>query len=80
MKLKQGLILAFIESIGIENLSNEVASAMAPDVEYRVREIAQEAIKFMKHSKRQKLTTEDVNNALRLRNVEVYLSRFICNS
>jgi len=72
--------LAFIESIGIENLSNEVASAMAPDVEYRVREIAQEAIKFMKHSKRQKLTTEDVNNALRLRNVEVYLPQFIFNS
>ena len=61
-------------------MSNEVASAMAPDVEYRVREIAQEAIKFMKHSKRQKLTTEDVNNALRLRNVEVYLPQFIFNS
>jgi hypothetical protein len=25
----------------------------------------------MRHSKREKMTTEDVNNALRLRNVEV---------
>lgn len=31
----------------------------------------QEALKFAKHSKRLKVTTEDINNALRLRNAEV---------
>ena len=32
-----------------------------------------EAIKFMKRSKREVLTTDDINSALRLRNVEVCL-------
>lgn len=30
----------------------------------------QESLKFMRHAKREVLTTEDVNAALRLRNVE----------
>eukprot|EP01133_Synstelium_polycarpum_P016865 gene16865-20050_t len=37
----------------------------------RIREIAQESIKFMKHSRREYLTTEDINHALKLRNIEV---------
>lgn len=44
--------------------------ALASDAEYRLREIIQEATKFMKHSKRDKLTTGDINAALSLRNVE----------
>ncbi|KAJ8470690.1 hypothetical protein OPV22_025033 [Ensete ventricosum] len=58
------------QSIGIANLSSDVALALAPDVEYRLREIMQEAIKCMRHSKRTVLTAEDVNSALSLRNVE----------
>ncbi|XP_027171078.1 transcription initiation factor TFIID subunit 6 [Coffea eugenioides] len=58
------------QSIGINNLSPDAALALAPDVEYRLREIMQEAIKCMRHSKRNLLTTEDVDSALRLRNVE----------
>ena len=52
------------------NLSDEIAQALAPDVEYRIREIIQEALKFMRHSHRYVMTTEDVNNALAVRNVE----------
>ncbi|KAG6478412.1 hypothetical protein ZIOFF_061854 [Zingiber officinale] len=59
------------QSIGISNLSPEVSLALAPDVEYRLREIMQvEAIKCMRHSKRTVLTAEDVDSALSLRNVE----------
>ncbi|XP_059661159.1 transcription initiation factor TFIID subunit 6 [Cornus florida] len=58
------------QSIGINNLSSDVALALASDVEYRMREIMQEAIKCMRHSKRTTLTTDDVDSALSLRNVE----------
>ncbi|CAL8151897.1 unnamed protein product [Prunus armeniaca] len=58
------------QSIGISNLSPDVALALTPDVEYRVREIMQEAIKCMRHSRRTVLTTDDVDSALKLRNVE----------
>jgi transcription initiation factor TFIID subunit 6 len=58
------------QSIGITNLLPEAALMLAPDVEYRVREIMQEAIKCMRHSKRTTLTASDVDGALNLRNVE----------
>ncbi|KAK4275389.1 hypothetical protein QN277_018481 [Acacia crassicarpa] len=58
------------QSIGITNLSPDVALALAPDVEYRVREIMQESIKCMRHSKRTFLTSDDVDSALKLRNLE----------
>ncbi|KAK3038933.1 hypothetical protein RJ639_027561 [Escallonia herrerae] len=58
------------QSIGINNLYPDAALALAPDVEYRMREIMQEAIKCMRHSKRTTLTTDDVDSALNLRNVE----------
>lgn len=59
------------QSIGITNLSPDVSQTLAPDVEYRLREIIQEAIKCMRHSRRTALTAHDVDTALILRNVEV---------
>ncbi|KAL2956448.1 hypothetical protein AAZX31_18G085700 [Glycine max] len=58
------------QSIGITNLSSDVALSLAPDLEYRIREIMQESVKCMRHSKRTFLTTEDVDTALALRNLE----------
>ena len=50
--------------------SSAVAAALGPDIEYRLREIVQEAIKFMKHAKRERLVCSDVTLALQLHNVE----------
>ncbi|KAK4743428.1 hypothetical protein SAY87_001429 [Trapa incisa] len=58
------------QSIGISNLSADAALALAPDVEYRMREIMQEAVKCMRHSRRTVLTADDVDSALKLKNVE----------
>ncbi|KAJ2311715.1 histone H4-like TAF Taf6, SAGA complex subunit, partial [Coemansia sp. RSA 2702] len=58
------------ESVGIPKLKDGITTAMAQDVEYRLHEIISEAMKFMKHSKRTKLSVGDINSALRVRNVE----------
>eukprot|EP00002_Diphylleia_rotans_P009644 TRINITY_DN20007_c0_g1_i1.p1 TRINITY_DN20007_c0_g1~~TRINITY_DN20007_c0_g1_i1.p1 ORF type:complete len:486 (+),score=72.58 TRINITY_DN20007_c0_g1_i1:73-1530(+) len=58
------------EELGVAALGDEVAQALAPDVEYRLRELVQGAIKFMRHSKRRHLTVADVNEALRYSHVE----------
>ncbi|KAK6459683.1 TATA-binding protein-associated factor [Scheffersomyces xylosifermentans] len=57
------------ESLGI-NLPEEAAKNLAMDVEYRIHEILETAIKFMRHSKRKLLMTTDVNNALKVLNIE----------
>ena len=68
--ISRDAIKVISESVGIADLKDEVADALAPDVEYRLRDIIQEALKFMAHGRRQRLSTEDINHALRLRNCE----------
>ena len=55
-------IKVIAQHVGIESLADEVARALAPDVEYRLREVIQDACKFMRQSKRVELSTEDVNS------------------
>eukprot|EP01122_Echinamoeba_exundans_P003285 TRINITY_DN1340_c0_g1_i2.p1 TRINITY_DN1340_c0_g1~~TRINITY_DN1340_c0_g1_i2.p1 ORF type:complete len:502 (-),score=73.97 TRINITY_DN1340_c0_g1_i2:300-1805(-) len=69
--LPKETIKIFAQAVGVDELADDVAQQLAADVEYRLREITQEAIKFMRHSKREKLTTDDINSALRLRNIEL---------
>lgn len=57
------------ESLGI-NLPDEAAKNLAMDVEYRIHEILETAIKFMRHSKRKLLTTNDIDHALKMLNIE----------
>ncbi|KAL1956804.1 hypothetical protein VTO42DRAFT_6754 [Malbranchea cinnamomea] len=58
------------ESVGIASLSDDVVENLARDVEYRIAQVLEEALKFMRHAKRTVLTTQDVSNALRVLDVE----------
>lgn len=57
------------EFLGI-TIPEDAAKNLAMDVEYRIHEILETAIKFMRHSKRKLLTTGDINNALKVLNIE----------
>ena len=65
------------DSLGIQSLSADAAKQLAMDVEYRIQEVVQEALKFMRHSKRTVLSPADISSALRTLNIEVLLI-YIC--
>lgn len=58
------------ESVGISSLSEDLCKSLAMDVEYRISQVLQEALKFMRHNKRSTLTTSDISYALRTLDVE----------
>ena len=58
------------ESLSLPPLKDSVASVLALDVEYRLRQIVQDASKFMRHGKRSQLRVADIDRALRQRNIE----------
>ncbi|KAI9203123.1 uncharacterized protein BJ171DRAFT_510933 [Polychytrium aggregatum] len=67
--LPPDLIQSIAEAGGI-HLKEDVAKDLARDVEYRVREILHESKKFMRHARRDKLLPDDINMALKVRNIE----------
>ena len=78
--VKASTVLAIAQSLNVGTVSEEAAKALAPDVEYRLRETVQEAQKFMRHAKRRTLTTDDINQALQLKNVQGRLRRHSMNT
>ena len=58
------------ESLGLDNISEDVLKALAMDVEYRILEIIEQAVKFKRHSRTEVLSTEDISKALAVLNVE----------
>ena len=107
-------LVLLADSVGVPKFATDAAKVLAPDVEYRLREIvqaiqgslrcckqsertkarakpraavcaadvramrspllashSQDAVKFQRHSKRVALSTDDITQALRMRNVQV---------
>lgn len=58
------------ESVGIPTLNKDVSDNLARDVEFRISQVLEEALKFMRHGRRTTLTTQDITQALRVLDVE----------
>ena len=58
------------EAVGILNLNKEVKSSLCRDVEYRISQVLQEALKAMKHARRTILWSQDIAQALRVLDIE----------
>ena len=58
------------ESVGIGALNEEVLDGLVSDIEFRLWAVVEEALKFMRHSKRAILTTQDIASALRVMDIE----------
>ena len=63
-------IVDVAESVGIASLNKDVQEHLARDVEYRISQVLEEALKFVRHGKRTTLSTQDISQALRLLDVE----------
>lgn len=68
--LSQESIKIIAESVGISNISDEAAKLIADDMTYRLKMIIQDAKKFMGHAKRKKLSINDVDHTLKVKNIE----------
>lgn len=64
------VLLSEAESIGLGALPDDAAKELADDVSFKLKQIVQDAAKFMHHAKRQKLSIVDIDNALKVRNIE----------
>ncbi|CAN0343427.1 unnamed protein product [Lampetra planeri] len=58
------------ESVGLAQMSEDACQLLAEEVGFRLKELSQEAAKFMRHGKRKKLSTSDLDHALKIRNIE----------
>lgn len=61
----------WVESVGISKLSDDAGDVLTEDVSYRIRECVHNALRIMKHCRRNCLTTDDFNNALKESNTEI---------
>ena len=58
------------ESVGIASLGDDVLAAIGSEVHYRLGQVLEEALRFMRHSRRTTLSTNDISCALRALDVE----------
>eukprot|EP00794_Sanderia_malayensis_P019970 gene19970-21925_t len=58
-------VALYSETVGCPNLNESVQQSLSEDVTYRLKEIIQNAMRVMKHSKRRCMTTNDFSTALK---------------
>lgn len=58
------------ESVGVSGLNEEIVHLLNADMEFRLKEIVQDAMKFTTRAKRRKMIPSDVDCALRAKNIE----------
>lgn len=58
------------DSIGLEKLNDDAANYIAEELTFRLQELVQESMKFVRNSKRKILQTQDIDHALKVQNVE----------
>lgn len=58
------------ESIGVGSLPDDAAKEISDDVSFKIKQIVQDAVKFMNHAKRNKLSICDIDHSLKVRNIE----------
>uniref|UniRef100_A0A6A7FZT7 TAF6-like RNA polymerase II p300/CBP-associated factor-associated factor 65 kDa subunit 6L n=1 Tax=Hirondellea gigas TaxID=1518452 RepID=A0A6A7FZT7_9CRUS len=64
-QVAQESITTWAETVGIADLSPEISRVLAADVTYRLRQVLHSASQHLHACKRRRLTTDDVNLALR---------------
>ena len=73
MSIQKDSIQVIFQTYHFGRLKDEISQMLASDVDFRIKSILQDASKFMKHSKRKSLSVEDINHALKLKNIGVYI-------
>lgn len=58
------------EAVGVSNLNDDAAVRLSEDLEYRLKEVIQDSMKFMRHTKRKRLGCSDIDMALKVKNIE----------
>lgn len=58
------------ESVGVAGLSDSAAKELADEINFRLKTVIQDATKFMHHGKRKRLSTMDIDHALKIKNIE----------
>ncbi|XP_055698874.1 transcription initiation factor TFIID subunit 6 isoform X2 [Phlebotomus papatasi] len=73
-------IKVIAESIGVGALPDGAAKELADDISYKLKQIVQDAVKFMHHAKRTKLSMGDIDYSLKVRNIEPQYGFFSADS
>lgn len=64
------VVKTILESAGYDKPPDDVLQYLAETITFRIKQIVQESAKFQNKSKRKQLKTADIDNALRVKNVE----------